>query len=63
MSAVHQLIIKEVKLIIKNKYEALRHAFFRLSAPNLSNMVATVVMAFIMIYFHGYHLNMVIGDT
>ena len=48
ITAVHLLITK------KNKIEAIHRAFYRNNAPNLNNLVATVIVFFIVIYFQGF---------
>ena len=45
VAAVHFLITK------KNKVEAMHRAFYRANIPNLSNLFATLVVFFIVIYF------------
>jgi preprotein translocase subunit SecY len=45
IAAVHFLITK------KNKVEAMHRAFYRANIPNLSNLFATLVVFFIVIYF------------
>ena len=45
ITAVHLLMKK------KNKVEAKHRAFYRNNAPNLSNLVATVIVFLVVIYF------------
>lgn len=45
IAAIHFLITK------KNKVEAMQRAFYRANIPNLSNLFATLVVFFIVIYF------------
>mmetsp|Transcript_61827 Transcript_61827/g.95984 ORF Transcript_61827/g.95984 Transcript_61827/m.95984 type:complete len:474 (+) Transcript_61827:81-1502(+) len=41
-----------------NKLSALRDAFYRSSAPNLTNLFATVLVFFIVIYFQGFRVDL-----
>lgn len=41
-----------------DKGMALKEAFFRQTAPNLSNLVATVLVFFLVIYFQGFQVNL-----
>ena len=45
ISTIHFLITK------KNKVEAIHRAFYRANIPNLSNLIATVIVFLIVIYF------------
>jgi len=54
---IHQLISKS------NKFKALSDWLIRSSAPNLSNLIATVVMFLIVIYFQGFKTNLNITST
>ena len=40
-----------------NKSRALSHAFWRPSAPNMSNLCATFLICFLVIYFQGFRVN------
>jgi len=48
IAAIHLLMVKP------NKYAALNTAFFRQTAPNLQNLLATVFVFLIVIYFQGF---------
>merc|ERR1712176_1684720 len=41
-----------------DKVQALREAFYRQSAPNLTNLFATVLVFFIVIYFQGFRVDL-----
>merc|ERR1712031_21728 len=41
-----------------DKILALREAFYRQSAPNLTNLLATVLVFFIVIYFQGFKVDL-----
>jgi protein transport protein SEC61 subunit alpha len=41
-----------------NKLAALRDAFYRSSAPNLTNLFATMLVFFIVIYFQGFRVDL-----
>merc|ERR1712070_1325827 len=41
-----------------NKLSALRDAFYRSSAPNLTNLFATMLVFFIVIYFQGFRVDL-----
>merc|ERR1712195_293402 len=43
-----------------NKVMALREAFYRQSAPNLTNLFATVLVFFIVIYFQGFRVDLAV---
>jgi protein transport protein SEC61 subunit alpha len=51
ISAIHFLITK------KNKVEAIHRAFYRANIPNLSNLIATVIVFLIVIYFQVFNFN------
>lgn len=48
IATIHFLITK------KNKVEAIHRAFYRANVPNLSNLVATIIVFVIVIYFQGF---------
>merc|ERR1712178_125644 len=43
-----------------DKLLALREAFYRQSAPNLTNLLATVLVFFIVIYFQGFRVDLAV---
>lgn len=43
-----------------NKFDALRESFYRQSAPNLTNLLATVLVFFIVIYFQGFRVDLAV---
>lgn len=43
-----------------DKFTALKEAFFRQQAPNLTNMFATVLVFFIVIYFQGFRVDLAV---
>merc|ERR1711939_789375 len=43
-----------------NKVLALREAFYRQSAPNLTNLFATMLVFFIVIYFQGFRVDLAV---
>merc|ERR1712036_126161 len=43
-----------------DKVMALREAFYRQSAPNLTNLFATVLVFFIVIYFQGFRVDLAV---
>merc|ERR1712048_871760 len=43
-----------------DKVLALREAFYRQSAPNLTNLLATVLVFFIVIYFQGFRVDLAV---
>jgi protein transport protein SEC61 subunit alpha len=51
ISTIHFLITK------KNKVEAIHRAFYRGNIPNLSNLIATVIVFLIVIYFQVIYSN------
>ena len=46
----------------KNKVEAIHRAFYRNNAPNLSNLVATVIVFLVVIYFQGFRKEIKIAS-
>ena len=56
ITAVHLLMTK------KNKVEAIHRAFYRNNAPNLSNLVATIVVFLVVIYFQGFRKEIKIAS-
>merc|ERR1712157_55731 len=50
----HMLISKSDKIL------ALREAFYRQSAPNLTNLLATMLVFFIVIYFQGFRVDLAV---
>ena len=56
----HGAVIALVHLLLtrKNKISALKEAFYRVNAPNLSNLGATVVVFLIVIYFQGFKVEL-----
>lgn len=46
-----------------DKGRALREAFFRTNLPNLSNLIATVVVFLIVIYFQGFRVDIPVVST
>jgi protein transport protein SEC61 subunit alpha len=55
ISTIHFLITK------KNKVEAIHRAFYRANIPNLSNLIATVIVFLIVIYFQGFRIEIKIA--
>merc|ERR1712036_41652 len=43
-----------------DKLSALRDAFYRGSAPNLTNLFATVLVFFVVIYFQGFRVDLAV---
>jgi protein transport protein SEC61 subunit alpha len=41
-----------------DKVHALKEAFYRQSAPNLTNLIATVLVFFVVIYFQGFRVDL-----
>merc|ERR1712110_748615 len=41
-----------------DKIQALKEAFYRQSAPNLTNLIATVLVFFVVIYFQGFRVDL-----
>lgn len=56
IATIHFLITKQ------NKVEAIQRAFYRSNAPNLSNLVATIVVFLIVIYFQGFQKEIKIAS-
>lgn len=52
IALIHLLITKP------NKLSALYQAFYRTSSPNLSNLLATVAVFFLVIYMQGFKVNL-----
>ena len=59
---MHNMISKEVLDLKKDKIMALKDSLFRVSAPNLSNLFATIFMALLVIYFQGFMVNVPVGN-
>ena len=53
----HSLIVKP------NKLNAIEHAFFRPTGANLSNLIATVIVFLIVIYFQGFRVELNLVST
>merc|ERR1712195_464073 len=51
----HSLLTKS------NKVLALQHAFYRENAPNISSLLATVIVFFVVIYFQGFRIELTLG--
>ncbi|EGR30505.1 protein transport protein sec61 alpha subunit, putative [Ichthyophthirius multifiliis] len=49
-------------LLTKDKMGALYHAFYRTSAPNLNNLLATFIIVLIVIYFQGFKVELPIQN-
>lgn len=56
ITAIHLLVTK------KNKIEAIHRAFYRSNAPNLSNLIATVIVFLVVIYFQGFRKEIKIAN-
>merc|ERR1711953_1056428 len=41
-----------------DKIQALKESFYRQSAPNLTNLLATILVFFIVIYFQGFRVDL-----
>lgn len=52
VALVHLLLTKQDKL------GAVKEAFYRQTAPNMTNLLATVVVFFVVIYFQGFQVNL-----
>jgi len=52
IALVHLLITKT------DKVRALREAFYRQNLPNITNLLATVLVFVVVIYFQGFHVNL-----
>merc|ERR1712194_240949 len=46
-----------------DKVQALKEAFYRQSAPNLTNLLATILVFFIVIYFQGFRVDLQVKNT
>jgi protein transport protein SEC61 subunit alpha len=46
-----------------NKIEALQKAFYRQNAPNLLNLIATVLVVLVVVYFQGFKVEITISST
>ena len=53
----HALVVKP------NKLNAIEHAFFRPTGANLSNLIATVIVFLIVIYFQGFRVEVNLVST
>jgi protein transport protein SEC61 subunit alpha len=47
----------------QNKLNALQTAFFRSNAPNLSNLLATVLVVLVVIYFQGFRVELQLASS
>jgi protein transport protein SEC61 subunit alpha len=56
IATIHFLITK------KNKVEAIHRAFYRANIPNLSNLVATIIVFIVVIYFQGFRKEIKIAN-
>jgi protein transport protein SEC61 subunit alpha len=56
VATIHFLITKN------NKVEAINRAFYRKGVPNLSNLVATIIVFLIVIYFQGFRKEIKIAS-
>merc|ERR1719203_23177 len=52
IAAFHMLITRP------DKVQALREAFYRQNLPNLTNLLATFIVFFIVIYFQGFRVDL-----
>ena len=52
IALVHLLITRQ------NKFRALKEAFYRQNLPNVSNLLATVFIFLIVIYFQGWRVDL-----
>merc|ERR1719377_162857 len=43
-----------------DKVHALKEAFYRQSAPNITNLLATVLVFFVVIYFQGFRVDLAV---
>jgi len=57
IATLHLLITRE------NKIQALREAFYRQNLPNLTNLLATVVVFVVVIYFQGFRVELPLKST
>jgi len=46
----------------ENKFEALREAFYRSNAPNMMNLLATIFIFAVVIYFQGFKYELRLGN-
>lgn len=46
----------------KNKWDALSEAFYRSNAPNCMNLLATILVFFIVIYFQGFRVDLAVSS-
>ena len=53
---IHQLVVKNNKLV------ALQHAMYRSSNANMNNLLATVFIFFIVIYFQGFKIDIKLAN-
>merc|ERR1712166_685186 len=51
----HSLLTKS------NKVMAIQHAFYRENAPNISSLLATVIVFFVVIYFQGFRIELTLS--
>jgi protein transport protein SEC61 subunit alpha len=51
----HSLLTKS------NKVMAIQHAFYRENAPNISSLLATVIVFFVVIYFQGFRVELTLS--
>ena len=56
ITAVHLLMTKKIK------FEAIHEAFYRNNAPNLFNLVATIIVFLVVIYFQGFRKEIKIAS-
>ena len=42
----------------RNKYDALYQAFYRQDAPNITNLLGTIIVILVVIYFQGFKVNL-----
>merc|ERR1712146_471352 len=47
----------------KNKYKALKEAMFRTNLPNISNLLATLVVFCVVIYFQGFKVEVPLSSV
>jgi len=57
IAAFHLLITRP------DKVQALREAFYRQNLPNLTNLLATVVVFYVVIYFQGFRVDLPLKHT
>merc|ERR1712124_165919 len=46
-----------------DKVHALKEAFYRQSAPNLTNLIATMLVFFVVIYFQGFRVELAVKNS